>query len=57
MTAELEVWRAARELIQKHGKKAEMIAAQSLDDCLVNGDSRGKDVWVAVIDAIKVLQK
>ncbi len=45
--ADLDIWRAANLLIQRHGgPDAAIVAAQRADECLASGDAEGQHVWL-----------
>lgn len=53
---EVDIWRAAKILIDAHGDKSWLEAAQRADHCLENGNLDGVDVWKRVLRAIEDLQ-
>lgn len=53
---EIEVYRAANQLIQQHGDDAQIEAARLADAMLAKGDLEGQRVWKRVLKAIDVLQ-
>ena len=55
MPDDLDIYRSAKLLIDKHGDDAPIFAAQQADACLEKGDLDGKAVWMGVIRAIKEL--
>ena len=55
MQSEIDIYRSARLLIDKHGEDVPVFAAQEADACLARGDLDGKAVWMRVIGAIKEL--
>lgn len=56
-TSESEVLRLAREMIKQHGMRAGLRATERLNDCLDQGDWRGRDVWARVVQAVHELQR
>ena len=52
---EIDIWRAARLLIQQHGDGAQWEAARLGDLAIERGDARGERVWCDVLKAIKTL--
>ena len=52
MTSDLDIYRAANELIKQHGDKAPIHAAMRADELLEAGDLDGKAVWVRIMKAI-----
>ena len=57
MVADLDIYRSAKLLIDRHGEDAAIFAAMQADKCLEGGDLDGKAVWMRVIAAIKELQQ
>ena len=55
MISELDIWRAANLLIQRHGDDAEIEAAKRADLMLDRGDLDGNAVWKRIRRAIIVL--
>ena len=55
MVDDLDIYRSANLLIDKHGEDAPIFAAQQADKCLEAGDLDGKGTWMRVIGAIKEL--
>ena len=55
MPEEIDIYRSAKLLIDRHGEDAPIIAAMQADKCLEGGDLDGKAVWMGVIRAIKEL--
>jgi hypothetical protein len=45
MISDLDIWRAANLLIQRHGEDAEIEAAKRADQMLERGDLDGQMVW------------
>jgi len=56
MVDDIDIYRSANLLIKQHDKEAAIFAAMQADECLEAGDLDGKNTWVRVIAAIKVLQ-
>ena len=54
--AEIDIWRAATLLLQKHGDGAELEAARLADLMLDRGDLAGQAVWMRIRRAIVELQ-
>ena len=52
MTSDLDIYRAAKLLIDQHGDKAPIHAAMRADEMLEAGDMNGKAVWVRIMKAI-----
>ena len=55
MVDDLDIYRSANLLIDRHGNDAPIFAAMQADKCLAAGDLDGKAVWMGVIRAIKEL--
>jgi hypothetical protein len=56
MVSDLDIWRAANLLIQKHGADAELEAAKRADLMLDRGDYDGRLLWMRIRRAIEALQ-
>ena len=56
MIAEIDIWRAANLLIQRHGADAEIEVARKADLMLDRGDHGGQLVWLRIRRAITALQ-
>jgi hypothetical protein len=54
--AEIDVWRAANMLIQRHGDGAELEAARLADLMIDRADRDGQMVWMQIRRAIVELQ-
>ncbi len=57
MTDDIDVYRSATLLIDKHGAEASIHAAMKADDMLERGDMDGRAVWLRIVDAIKDMQR
>ena len=55
VTSDLDIYRAANELIKQHGDVADIEAAMRADECLAAGDMEGEAVWLRIIKAIEEL--
>ncbi len=55
MTSDLDIYRAANELIKQHGDAADIEAAMRADERLAAGDMEGEGVWLRIIKAIEEL--
>ncbi len=53
MTADLDIYRSANELIKQHGEVADIEAAMRADEHLAAGDMEGEAVWLRIGRAIK----
>ena len=56
MISDLDIWRAANLLTQRHGADAEIEAAKRADQMLERGDLDGQVVWKRIRRAIVELQ-
>ena len=57
MTSDLDIYRSAKLLVDKHGEDAAIFSAMQADRCLEAANLDGKAVWMRVIRAIKELQQ
>ncbi len=55
MTSNLDIYRAANELIKQHGEDAPIEAAMRADERLAAGDMEGEAVWLRIVKAIEEL--
>ncbi len=55
MTSDLDIYRAANELIKQYGDEAPIHAAMKADELLEAGDLVGKAVWVRIAKAVEEL--
>ncbi len=55
MTSDLDIYRAANELIEQHGDAVDIEAAMRADECLAAGDMEGEAVWLRIVKAIEEL--
>ena len=55
MTADLDIYRTANELIKQHGDDAPIHAAMRADKLMEAGDMEGKAVWLRITKAIDEL--
>jgi hypothetical protein len=49
------IWRAASEMVKRHGSTAPIECAIRADEMLENGDVMGQTVWLAIRRAAKSL--
>lgn len=56
MTSDLDIYRAAKELIKQHGEDALIHAAMRADELLDAGDMDGLAVWKRILAAVEELQ-
>ncbi len=57
MTDDIDIFRAAKLLIDKHGDEAPTRAVMKSDAMLEKGDVDGYAVWKRIVDAIKDMQR
>ncbi len=57
MISDLDIYRAANELIEQHGDSAATEAAMRADEHLDRGNIEGKRVWLRIMQAIEELQR
>ncbi len=57
MTSELDIYRTAKLLVDKHGAEAPIHAAMKADAMLEKGDMDGRAVWLRVVRAVEELQR
>ena len=57
MTSDLDVYRAAKLLIEQFGEEAAVRAADRADALLAEGDLDGALIWRAIGEAIEGLQR
>ncbi len=55
MTSDIDIYRAAHELIKQHGEAADIEAAMRADERLAAGDMEGEAVWLRIVKAIEEL--
>ena len=55
MTSDLDIYRAANELIKQHGEAADIEAAMRADELMEAGDMEGVAVWKLILKAIEEL--
>jgi len=56
LISDLDIYRAANVLIDRHGTDALIEAVQMIDRMLANGDEEGRLVWRRIKRAIEALQ-
>jgi hypothetical protein len=54
---ELDVWRAAQVIINRHGADAELVVARRVDHMIARGNADGEEIWRKILAAIRELQK
>ena len=57
VVADIDIWRAATLLLDRHGKDGAIVAAQRADECLASGDAERHAIWKQIVDAILELLK
>ncbi len=55
MNSDLDIYRAANELIKQFGDAADIDAAMRADACLAAGYVEGEAVWLRIVKAIEEL--
>lgn len=53
---QIDIWRAAKLLVDQHGESAWLEAAQRADQAIESGDTQAEANWRAVLTAINALQ-
>jgi hypothetical protein len=53
---DLDIWRSANLMIQRHGDLADIEAATRADELLAKGDIDGQRVWMRILRAIDDLR-
>lgn len=57
MVSEIDIWRAAKLLVDQHGVHADEHAMQKAIDMHHAGDHAGEVVWLKIFDCIRGLQR
>ncbi len=57
MTSDLDVYRSAHALIQRHGSEAAILAAMRADELMDAGDLDGAAVWRRIVAAVNEIQR
>lgn len=55
MTDDIDIWRAAKLLVDRHGADAAIHAAIRADELLDKGDADGQRVWLRIVKAVEEL--
>lgn len=55
MTEDIDVWRSAKLLVDRHGPDAAIHAAMRADELLAAGDVDGQMVWKRILRAVEEL--
>ncbi len=55
MISDLDVYRSAKLLVDRHGDEASIHAAMRVDAMLDKGDMEGRAVWLRILQAIREL--
>lgn len=56
MIPDIDIWRTAKLLIDKHGADAPIQAAMRADELMAAGDMDGRAIWFRIVRAIEELQ-
>ena len=56
MTSDLDIYRTANLLIERHGRDAQIEAAMRADELLDKGDMDGFAVWKRILKAVEELE-
>lgn len=56
MIPEIDIWRTAKLMIDKHGDDAPIQAAMRADELMAAGDMDGRAIWFRIVRAIEELQ-
>ena len=56
MIVEIDVWRAAQQLVRRYGETAWFEAVRRADAMLDKGDVDGAAVWRRIVKAVEALQ-
>jgi hypothetical protein len=54
---DLDIYRAAKLLVDQHGEDAPLRAAERADELLETGDFEGAAIWRSILAAIEELQR
>jgi hypothetical protein len=57
MIPDLDIYRAAKRLVDQHGEDAPIRAAQRADELLEAGDIEGATIWRSILAAIEEMQR
>ncbi len=55
VTGDIDIWRAAKLLVDRHGDEAPLHAAMRADELLAEGDVDGQQIWKRILSAIEEL--
>ena len=55
--SDVDIWRAAHLLIERHGEVAALMAAQRADELIEDGDVEGWLIWRRIVAAIEEWQR
>ncbi len=55
MTTRMDIWRAAKLLVDQHGADAKARTVQRLGEMLTAGDMEAHAVWLRILDAVEEL--
>ena len=54
---EIDIWRAAKQMIDRHGEDAEIAASMRADSALEQGDQFNVKLWMRVAAAVRELER
>ena len=57
MTADLDIWRAAKLLLDQFGEDAALVAARRCDEALARGDMDGRALGLRILAAVEELAR
>ncbi len=57
MTDEIDIWRSAKLLVDRHGDEAPVHAAMRADKMLADGDVDGQRIWMRILRATEELRR
>ena len=57
MVEEIEIWRAAKQFVERYGEDAGIEAAMRADAMLEAGDLEGQRVWQRILKAVDELRR
>ncbi len=57
MTSDLDIYRCAKLLLDRHGEDAPAFAAMQADKRAEAADMEGRRVWLSILEAIEELQR
>jgi hypothetical protein len=54
-TDDIDIWRAAKLLVDRHGDEAPLHAAMRADELMAEGDIDGQRIWMRILNAVSEL--